>query len=377
VSLILTGPHGLWQVIDRSGKVVDHVVNACTCGGIATADAVWLAREGNGSGESIVRIAMDRATGRLSTHQDTMVTGLFTSFTLTADGSGMVRDDGTYDFSVWALDMADVLGDRYPDSRRIAHASSPVNAFVSPDGARLLVRRNVPTGGGHGELRYSVMPFAGGSESALGVPGVALSASWSDSVTVAVATQAPGGQQLTQIDVRTGAGRNALSIPDSVVRSIAALPDGWSWIPASSDRIMVRRAGRAREYPKPPVYAFLFGVVADPARERLFLVGSDKATGDSLVMSALSLADGTVTPWAAITGETMRLTPLQDGSVMVVVTPTPESIAFFKATGPGQLQKLGASSRAQALTVSADLKRATEQSVDYRADAWLSKVIRQ
>ncbi len=36
VTLVLQQPHGLWQVIDRSGQVADHVVNACTCGGIAT-----------------------------------------------------------------------------------------------------------------------------------------------------------------------------------------------------------------------------------------------------------------------------------------------------------------------------------------------------
>ena len=51
VTLIIQAPHGFWQVIDRSGKVTDHVVNACTCGGIATRDAVWLARAGDGSGE--------------------------------------------------------------------------------------------------------------------------------------------------------------------------------------------------------------------------------------------------------------------------------------------------------------------------------------
>ncbi|MEO7456315.1 MAG: protein kinase, partial [Gemmatimonadaceae bacterium] len=70
VTLIIQSPHGLWQVVHRSGKVADKVVNACTCGGVATRDAVWLARAGEGVGEAIVRIALDPATGHLSARQD-------------------------------------------------------------------------------------------------------------------------------------------------------------------------------------------------------------------------------------------------------------------------------------------------------------------
>ncbi|MGE5100533.1 MAG: protein kinase domain-containing protein, partial [Deltaproteobacteria bacterium] len=90
LTLIVQQPHGLWQVIDRSGKVADHVVNACTCGGLGSVDAVWLDRAGDAAGESIVRIGVDRATGHLSTVQDTMTTALFTNVSVTADGSKMV-----------------------------------------------------------------------------------------------------------------------------------------------------------------------------------------------------------------------------------------------------------------------------------------------
>ena len=68
LSLVIQAPHGLWQVMDRSGKVVDHVVNACTCGGIATADAVWLAR---GRGHRGVRDPnRHRSRGRTSPPRD-------------------------------------------------------------------------------------------------------------------------------------------------------------------------------------------------------------------------------------------------------------------------------------------------------------------
>ncbi|MGH7621813.1 MAG: protein kinase domain-containing protein, partial [Gemmatimonadaceae bacterium] len=295
VSLVLQQPHGLWLVTDRHGKVVDHVVNACTCGGVATVDAAWLARAGGGTGESIVRIALDRATGKLATHQDTMATGLFTNFSLTSDGAGMVMDEGTFDFSVYALDMADVIAGRYPEARRVARASNPVNASISPDGSRLLVQRRVPTSGGHADLRFSLMPFAGGTEAPLPVAGVTRYAIWSDSVTVAVATQTPSGLRLAEVDVRSGTQRNTLDLPDSTLAFALPLRDGWAWIPASGDRVIVKRGGKSRTYQEPKWYAFLFEIAADSAEERLYVSGSDVATGDSVGVSEISLADGSTT----------------------------------------------------------------------------------
>ena len=45
LTLVVQRPHGLWQVVDRGGQVADRVVNDCACGGVGTADAVWLHRE--------------------------------------------------------------------------------------------------------------------------------------------------------------------------------------------------------------------------------------------------------------------------------------------------------------------------------------------
>jgi hypothetical protein len=374
ITMILQQPHGLWEVIDRTGKVIDHVVNACTCGGVATRDAMWVSRAGDGVGESIVRIALDPLTGKLATRQDTMVTGLFTNFSLTEDGAGMVMDEGTYEFNVWSLDFADLLKGTYSDDRRVAHASSPVNAFISPDGARLLIRKSVPVGGNHVETRFSIMPFAGGPESAIGGANP-VAAFWSDSVTVGMSRQTPAGLHLAEIDVRTNAVRNEMDLPDSVLTWARALPDGWAWIPAAGDKLVVRRAGKTREYPKPQWYAFLFELNVDPARNRIFLGGNDRTTGDSLGLSVLNLADGSATMWATTFAELARTTVLDDGSVFLQVSRTQESLSFYKVTGPGQLQSLGDSPRPlRQVSVTRDMKHATALERDYRADAWMSKV---
>jgi len=376
LTLVLQSPHGLWQVIDRSGKVADRVINACTCGGIAARDAVWLSRAGDGVGESIVRIALDPLTGKLAARQDTMVTALFTNFSITADGAGMVMDEGTYDFSIWNLDMASVLKGSYPAERRVANASSPINAVVSPNGSRLLVRRQTPIGNGRLEARFSIMPFGGGAEVPLGIAGKPVFASWADSVSVAVGRQTASGLRLSVVDVRTNAVRNEMDLPDSVVSSADALPDGWTWVPASGGKIMVRRAGKTREFSKPAWYAFVYAAVADPSGHRLFYLGSDRATTDSLGVGVLSLDDGSTTQWTSMFAEAGRITPLVDGGVMLAAARTQGSFSFFKLTGPGQMQSLGDSPRPmRTISISQDAKVASVLQRDYRADAWISKVV--
>jgi hypothetical protein len=378
VTLVLQQPHGLWQVIDRAGHVADHVVNACTCGGEATKDAVWLSRAGNGIGESIVRIGIDRETGHLATRQDTMVTALFSNFSLTGDGTGMVMDEGTYDFSVWALNLGDVLNGHYPEDRRVAHASIGVSAQVSPDGARLLLRHIVPTGGGHTQAQYSVMPFSGGPDAPIPGAGQPLRVFWTDSVTVGIATQIPAGLRLTEADVRTGVQRNAIELPDSTFTEATPVPGGWAWIPRSNDRIMVREGGHTRIIPKPDRYAFVQHLTADAARHRLLYGAYDVSTGDSLAVGVVSLDDGLLTEWGRVFADHGRPVSLADGSMLLEAAQSASNLSFFKLTGPGQMQRLGTSALpVQDVSVSADLKRAVVSERDYRADAWMNQVVTQ
>jgi hypothetical protein len=376
VTLIVQQPHGLWQVIDRSGKVADRVVNACTCGGSATRDAVWLARAGSGHDESIVRIALDRATGHLAARQDTMATGLFTNFSLTADGAGMVMDEGTYDFSVWALDLSDLLSGHYPDNRRVAESSGGVTAVISPDGSRLLVRHVVPTGGGLAHLSYGVMPFTGGTETPLSATGTIAAARWADSVTVALRAGVPSGTHFTEVDVRNNTQRNALDIPDSVVADATPLQNGWAWIPASGDRIVVKQAGRRRDFPATSWYTGYHLVYADPSGENIFFEGFNKTTGDTIGVGQLSLRDGTTTQWASRFADRAYVQPLDGGAGLFSVAETQANLTMYKLTGPGKMERIGTPARPVILvTASRDLKHVVASQRDYRADAWMSKVI--
>ncbi|MEO8140120.1 MAG: protein kinase, partial [Gemmatimonadota bacterium] len=262
VALVVQAGRGLWQVFDRSGKVADHVLNSCTCPGRITSDALWLTRSGNGF-ESIVRLGIDPVTGRLATRQDTLLSGSFNNFSVTADGATLVIDDGTSDFQLWATDLADAVQNKLPENRRLLRASTRVGAQLSPDGQRLLLSRTLPSSTGRSEQRYSIMPFTGGSESPLNLAGTPRGVSWTDSVTVVYGSVTASGTHVSLVDVRSGPLPGGLDLPDSILIAATRLPDGWAWIPAGGDKVIVERAGKRIEIPKPAWFTDLFQVDAD------------------------------------------------------------------------------------------------------------------
>lgn len=75
--------------------------------------------------------------------------GFFSNFSVTADGSKMVMDEGTFEYGVWATDIPSIVQGRLSNDGRIARASNNILASVSPDGGRLLFRRVVPATGQH------------------------------------------------------------------------------------------------------------------------------------------------------------------------------------------------------------------------------------
>ena len=379
LTLIIQAPHGLWQVIGRNGKVADHVVNQCTCGGIGSVDAVWLDRAGDAVGESLVRIGIDPATGHLSSIQDTMVTGIFTNVSVTADGQKMVMDQGTLDYGVWGVGVSDLLKASLPDGRRIARASSNVLGWISPDGNRVLMRRVVPTTGEHTEARFSVRPYDGTSETPLQAPGKVTGARWVDSTSVAVAsTMQDGHVHLSVVDVRTGAERNALDLPDSTISTAVPVPNGWAWIPITRTALDIEQSGKRRTLKFPAWYFNVYMLAADSARGRLFVAGYNASTGDTLGVSALNLADDTFTPWVSGFAEDGTIAVLDNGDLFLGLHRTENAYVLYRATAPGKMQRIGEPPLPlYSVNVSGDLKRGIAVQRSYNADAWMYNVLKR
>jgi hypothetical protein len=245
-------------------------------------------------------LGLDRATGRFASRQDTVYYGIFSSFSVTADGASLALDDGTYDFSAWAVDLADALHGRFPDARRVLRASTAVGTGISPDGQRLLLYRTLPTAAGQSEVRLSVMPFGGGAEVPVRYTGTLLGAKWQDSVTLEYAGQTKTGLHLALADVRSGAERHPLDLGDSLVQDFAALPDGWAWIPVGGQRIVVQGAAGRREIGKPAWAGSLTWLATMADGRSLSYTSWNAGTFDTMRVDVVPATGGSATPWVSM-----------------------------------------------------------------------------
>jgi len=377
VALVVQAGRGRWQVFDRSGKVADQVVNSCTCPGRITNDALWLSRSGIGF-ESIVRMGIDPENGHLATRQDTLLSGLFNNFSVTADGGTLVIDDGTSDDELWAVSLADGLAGKFtPDKSRL-RSSTRILAGISPDGGRVLLGRTLPSTTGQSEVRYSVMPFEGGAETQLNLTGKIRGVSWVDSVTVLYGSQTPTGLHTGLIDVRTGPRPGGFDIPDSLALGVTSVDGGWAWIVPTRDRVVVDRAGKRTEIAVPKWFEGVFDLDADPAGQRLMMLGWNAGTNDSLGVAVVPIDGGEPVMWARSYAEGGSARFLSDGSLLFQARPTQESVALNQVRGPGEIKRLGIIPRPVAsVGVSSDLKRALVVERTYHGDAWRSRIVRQ
>ena len=377
VALVIQAPRGLWQILDRTGKVTDRLLNTCTCGGAASRDAIWMTRAGPTAAEAVVRVSIDPATGRFASRQDTVYSGQFSGLSVTADGSQMAVDDGSYAFTVVAVNVPDLMRGKLPDAPPLMQASSQVGATVSPDGNRLLLRRVVPNASGQRDIRLSVTSFEGGSESPVSIPGQVQASFWADSVTLATSAQTSSGTRLAQVDIRTGGTSNILELPDSTVISPSPLRDGWVWIPRTSDRILISEGGTRREIAKPAWYSSLNGVAPSRDASRLVYYGWSASTEDTVRFEVMPSGGGTATSWFSSFGESATASWLDDGSLLVMIWGGEESVSLFRVRGPGQVEPLGRIPHAVGrLSVSSDLARATLGWREYHGDAWLYRVVK-
>jgi hypothetical protein len=377
VALVIQGSRGLWQVLDRHGKVTDRLLNTCTCGGTASQDALWMQRAGPTVAEAVVRVTIDPQTGRLAGRQDTVYSGSFSGLSVTSDGSQMAVDDGSSTHIVIAGALSAMLKGTFPSGAPLLTASTPVGATISPDGGRLLLRRTMPAAGGVNEVRLSVMPFGGGAETPVTIAGRVLGASWVDSVTLAVGAGTPRGVHLALLDPRTGASRNTFDLPDSTVTDVAPLPNGWAWIPSTRDRIFVERNGRRTEISMPAYFSVLTGLDASPDGRQLLYTGWNASTEDSIRAEVVPVEGGSATPWVTSFAERGGAEWLDNGSVLFRAWTGQETVTLLRASGPGRVERLGSVPHATgSLSVTRDLKRATLGWTEYHGDAYLYRVVK-
>ena len=382
--LVVSLWHGDWseiRSIDRQGHLSDRVVvHDIATGARITADALWQVQSppGVNARQLIVRIPFSPKTGRFSQRWDTVYAGRFTQFDVTEDGGTLVLDEGTSEYTGWTLDLRDALRGVFPESRRLLQSTVPIFLGLSPDGNRVLVKRNDSETSGGGIL--SVVPFGGGPETPLKLSGTLLGWGWLDSVTAALGEKVPGGVQLSLIDLRSGARRSRFTIADSAIGPAAPLSEkGWAWLTVDGRTINVQQGDSGlRTIPAPDWYQYVFSIRASPNGNQLAFAGWNTTTNDSVRLSVLSLTDGKVTPWATWFCEGTITIWLPDGTLAVQVQESQHSIAVYHILAPGRVERLGKIPRRvqPASALSADLRRIVLVTSESHGDAWMSTVVR-
>jgi hypothetical protein len=310
---------------------------------------------------------------------DTLHTGVHTGFGVTADGGRLVLDEGSTEFELWGLELSEAVRGVFPGKKRLLHSTSAISVWLSPDGNRVVVGRDV--GRATGGLRsWSTVPFAGGgAETPLTLAGVTSQVIWSDDSTVALRDRSHAGARLALADVRTGVVRAAVVAPDRFPNPYAHLPSGgWVWVrrPRPELSLQFPADTAPRRIPLPAWYGGAFH--ADASRDGRFVAFSGtNVPADSLGVSVLSLADGSVTHWLTIFGEDADVSWLKDGTLLLLLGETSETYSIYHLLGPGRAVKLGTiPRRVSSVSVSKDLKRAAVVVRNYHGDAWMSRVVR-
>ena len=327
----------------------------------------------------LIRIPFDPRAGRFAAQMDTVYTGAITAFDVTTDGGTVILDEGSAEFSAWAMELKDAFQGTFSDQHRRLRATTPIDAKLAPDGDALLIRRG---GGTSSRDELSLMPFVGGTETVLPLNGSLSDWRWGiNSSEVAVQEWTSAGTVFTLIDPLTGGRRSSVTVPDSGIGGWTAVADeGWAWSPIGTKKLKVQRQGEdaPRTFTVPDWYAWVHGLSAGSDGATLAVSGWGPAPStDTLGVGMLSLRDGTFTPWASIVAEAGEGSILPDHSILVEVAETFETVTLYHLRGPGQIERLGTIPRpVQRLSVSNDLKRAAVVTRDYHGDAWMYRVVR-
>jgi len=373
------------RVLGRDGRVSSHKVvghSGTNPEGHLSSDAVWFSPAGIGwPRRNLMRVALDAASGKLSSRVDTLFTALHTGFSVTLDGGSLVLDEGSADYKLWGLDLSEAIRGVFPEQKGMLRSTTPLAVRLSPDGTRIAVGRD-PGAVVNALQRWSTVRFGDSTETPLALAGATAEVMWSDNATVAIRDRIVGGARLALVDPGSGTVHEHLDIPSRYPNAFARLPaGGWMWVSSFEPTLHTQLLHDSipRQIPLPVWYFETRTIVVSHDGQFVGFSGSKAPSVDSLGVSVMSLTDGKVTSWfTATAAEGGDLDPLNDGSFLLRVHDTPETISLYHLLGPGRYVKLGAiPGKVSSLSVSGDLKHVAVVTREYRGDAWKTQVVRR
>jgi serine/threonine protein kinase len=343
----------------------------------ASTDALWIPLADAASGKiSLTRRPLDAASGKISERADTVWSGRPTNFSVTSDGGTIVYDEGASEYAAWKMSFDDLIKGKFSPEKRFLTSTSSISYGLAQDGSYILIGRNRVDIGG---MNFAAIPWGGGSE--IQIPGKHVGARVIDSTNAVYVDQLPDKVIASAIRFRTSTPVAKLTIPSHDINDMERLQDGgWAWIEYQTAKFHIARDGESRDriINGPPWYSQIFLEIASPDGQHIAFAGWNKPIEDSLGIGVVSVPEGKSEHLWSTFGENASLGWLDDGSLLIVLYDTPQSLSVYRTKiGSGKIEKMGVVARPMSgFYVSSDLKRAIAVTVDRRGDAYTSKVVK-
>ena len=285
-------------------------------------------------------------------------------------------DDGATDFSAWLLPLADLVGNRFTDDKRLLRATASLRGTVSPDGTTTVTGRDDPRGGREFAVTKS------GLAAQIPIPGRHGAAVLVDSTNLKIVDVTDSSTTMYMYDYRTRGRSSLLTLRAVNLRDNTRAGDAWVWIPADGGSIQMQRDGesRPRRIPVPRWYKDVFWVAGTKDGSKVAIMGYQAPNEDSLGVSVVSLIDGSSRQVYATFGEGGGTSWMDDGSLVAMINDTPESETLYHLKEGAPPRKIGSTPRLissnAVVQVSSDMKKAFVITRDDRRDVWMSKVVK-
>jgi hypothetical protein len=119
-------------------------------------------------------------------------------------------------------------------------------------------------------------------------------------------------------------------------------------------------------------------MLADDRGRLISYLGWGPSLEDSANLGAVSLDDGSNRRWAASFAEDAGSAFLSDGSILLVVFKTAQTVAVYRLRGPGRMELLGMIPRPVSdVSIASDLDHTLVTVRNYHADAWMIRILQR
>ncbi len=332
---------GTLGIADRTGRVRDSLVfphdRVFAVAAVPGTDAIAVFSRREGSTGSDVIIYEVNGSGRISERADTVLQGLDAGIVGVGPNGELLLLAGTREFSIWSF--------RWNDPRRVdlslrrlaASTGLPVSGSVSADGERIfLVRRLIRDGRVVGQP--SIIPADSGAERLLGPPRLLEDWDWSLR-DVVVAERQSDSLVVGTLDPGNGRFRRLRAFDPDSLDTFEALPDGGIvYFSLIRDRMYRALAPNRPDtsYALPQGLYYITALEPSPDGSEVAVAGYGDFDSDSLILSVLSLEDGSSRRITGMVGDRIDNPRwLPDGTLIVPVFETAGTLALYRASVHG------------------------------------------